>query len=112
MVSRWRQVLTDESGTVDAVTYILMTTLIGIGMVCGLTTFRDQLTNVLGDHALAMNQIDQSYTVSITLAQLSGPPVELNYGYIQPPPFLVNNPGEAPYGIEICGPGTGETSEE
>lgn len=97
----------DERGTMDAMTYILMVTIVGIGMICGLTTLRDQLTQAFGDSAQAIATFNQSYTVNMTFAQLGGGTVVVSYGYVDtvPPP---QTPGQPPLGIQICLPATSE----
>uniref|UniRef100_A0A7C4LIW6 Flp family type IVb pilin n=1 Tax=Schlesneria paludicola TaxID=360056 RepID=A0A7C4LIW6_9PLAN len=97
----------DEQGTVDAMTYILIVTLVGIGMICGLTTIRDQVTQAFGDTADALATVNQTYTVTMTFATIGGGTVVQTFGYVDPPP-PPPVPGQAPQGMLICAPATSE----
>jgi hypothetical protein len=98
----------DESGTIDAMAYIFMVTIIGIGLVVGLTSVRDQLVQGLGDVADAMASVNQSYTVSMTFAQLNGPNIVQTFSYVDTVSPVTQTPGQAPHGIVICGAAQGE----
>ena len=65
-ISRFGQRLwTDSSGFVVSGEYILLTTLLVIGMVVGVVTFRDQIVQEFGDVSDAMESLNQSYTYTI-----------------------------------------------
>jgi Flp pilus assembly pilin Flp len=98
----------DEQGTVDAMTYILIITLVGIGMICGLTTIRDQVTQAFGDTADALASVNQTYTVTMTFATIGGGTVVKTFGYIDTSPKPTPVPGQAPQGMLICAPATSE----
>ena len=67
----WMQRLwKDETGVIDASSYIFFVTLICIGSVCGLVTIRDQVTQELGDLSVAFQNIDQSFSLNYTLGTL------------------------------------------
>lgn len=55
------ELLKDDRGVVYSSEYIIMTTIIGIGIIVGITTFRDQLVQEFGDAGVALEQLDQSY---------------------------------------------------
>lgn len=102
----WR----DECGALAAGNYILMVTILCVGAIAGLTTVRDSVVQDLGDTAIALESLDQSYTVTMTFGTLQGGTIVREYGYEDLPPdaSLQDLPGEAPHGIEICIPPTGE----
>lgn len=54
-----------RKGAIDSGSYLLLITIVGIGMVCGLVTFRDKVAQELGDVASALEQIDQSFSFSV-----------------------------------------------
>jgi Flp pilus assembly pilin Flp len=55
----------DDAGMVQASSYILIVVLVGIGMVAGLTTFRDQVVQEFGDIADSIESLDQSFSFTI-----------------------------------------------
>jgi hypothetical protein len=105
MIQRLRALWDDESGLLGSSDYILMATIVVIGAVCGLATMRDAVVQNLGDIAIALATVDQSYTVNYTLS--SGTVV--NFGFVDPAPgaTLQDLPGEPPYNIDICDPPSG-----
>jgi hypothetical protein len=56
----WR----DEQGFVVSAELVLIGTILVIGMIVGLATVRDQVVQELGDLALAIAQVNQSYSWS------------------------------------------------
>ncbi len=92
----WR----DDSGFIGSTDYILIASIVVIGAVCGLVTLRDAVVQNLGDVAIALESLDQSYTVNFTLSNGAA----FSFGYPDPAPAaaLLDAPGEAPYGIELC----------
>jgi len=56
----------DEFGFVSATEALLMTTILGIAMVVGLQTIRDAIIQELGDVAVALDHLDQSYVFTIS----------------------------------------------
>ena len=99
----WMQRLwKDETGVIDASSYIFFVTLICIGSVCGLVTIRDQVTQELGDLSVAFQNIDQSFSLNYTLGTL-----------VVTASFIDNDAGNgvagaAPAGIDLTVAGTGE----
>lgn len=89
----------DESGFVNAANYLLMTTLLGIGMVAGLTAFRDAVVQELGDFALGLENLDHTYTVNSSFA---------TFGYIDQELGGNDVPDQAPGGIDLAVPATPE----
>jgi hypothetical protein len=59
-----RNLWNDQSGETSIISLVLICTIIAIGATVGLTTFRDQVVLELGDLALAIRSLDQSYTAA------------------------------------------------
>ena len=88
----------DDFGFVHGTNYLLMTTIICIGAVAGLTTVRDSVVQSLGDVALALQHLDQSYTVTCSFG---------SFGFMDDvAPDDVS--GQPPNSIAICLPSTNE----
>jgi hypothetical protein len=70
-----KQLWTNECGFVNAAAYMFVVTILLIGMVAGLTSFRDQLVQELGDLAVGLENIDQSYSFEIngTISEYEDP---------------------------------------
>jgi len=56
----WR----DERGETSAMAIVLITTIVAFGALTGLVTVRNQIVQELGDFALAIENINQSFTTS------------------------------------------------
>lgn len=95
-VRLWR----DESGALAGADYILGVTILVIGGVVGLVTVRDAMVQNMGDIAVVLGSLDQSYTINYTLS--SGTVVDFGYEDPPLPPELQDTELEAPYGIELC----------
>lgn len=52
----------DVRGEVNSASIILLTTILAVGAIVGLTTLRDQLVQEFGDFAAAITHLDQSYS--------------------------------------------------
>jgi Flp pilus assembly pilin Flp len=102
-----RTFLADEAGNIEAASYILIVTILGFGMICGLTTIRDQFTQAFGDVGVAMATVNQSYTINMTFAQIGGGTTTKSFGYVDAVSPVVT-PGAGPDGMQICGPATSE----
>jgi hypothetical protein len=63
----WQQLWSDERGGTEFVAVILVTALVAIGGIVGLGELRDQVTQELGDVAVALDNVDQSYTYNIQI---------------------------------------------
>jgi Flp pilus assembly pilin Flp len=55
----------DETGVISVGQALLMLTVVVIGMIAGLATVRDQLVQEFGDMAVALESLDQSYSMTI-----------------------------------------------
>ena len=60
LMQLWR----DDLGFVVSAELVLIGTILVIGMIVGLASVRDQVVQELGDLALAIGQINQSYSFS------------------------------------------------
>jgi Flp pilus assembly pilin Flp len=56
--------LNDESGTVVSAEIILIITIAGIGMIAGLSTYRDQAVLEMADLATSIGQLNHSYEIA------------------------------------------------
>lgn len=52
----------DQGGETSVVSLVLICTIIAIGATVGLTTFRDQVVQELGDLSVAIESLNQSFT--------------------------------------------------
>src|SRR5262245_29438212 len=55
----------DVCGTVDCAGYLLMATILGIGVLVGIATYREQVVQEFGDIAESLESLDQSYSYKI-----------------------------------------------
>src|SRR5437016_3454795 len=60
---------TDDTATVASAELILIMSIVGIGMIVGLSTYRDQLVLEFTDLGVALANFDQSYS----FAAVTGP---------------------------------------
>jgi len=54
----------DQNGAIISIELVLVATIAVLGMVVGLSTVRNSVTNELGDVAGAVDDVNQSYTVT------------------------------------------------
>lgn len=87
----------DERGNGTAVAIMLLVTIVAIGTIVGLTTFRDQVVQELGDLAAAIGSIDQSFSAG-------------SLGSYADPGPLFNDPMDAePACLSVTQPASSET---
>jgi len=101
----------DEQGFVVSAELVLIGTILVIGMIVGLATVRDQVVQELGDFALAIAQVNQSYSFSgITghTSSTAGSAFEDMEDFCDS--LLDQNPGEPPAFIEIVEAVPGESA--
>jgi len=108
---------TDTSGIIVTGDYLLLTTIVALGMVVGVASFRNSVVQEFGDISVAMESLDQSY--SFTIVNPTGPDLVVNFdedNYTDPLPPVYFDPtgesdgdgaGEPPAGIVFQEP-TGE----
>lgn len=92
----------DETGSVYSVEVVLVTLLLVFGGIAGLTSYRDALTQELGDTAVALDSIDQSFSYTLTTG---GGPVVRSFVDAT---TLTDPVNAAPAGISLTTPATGE----
>jgi len=51
----------DERGVTGAMGLLLMATILALGAIVGLTSLRDQIVQEMGDMAVALESLDQSF---------------------------------------------------
>jgi len=66
----------DETGSVYSAEVIFVTLLLVFGAIAGLTSYRDAISQELGDTAVALDSIDQSFNYTLTTG---GVPVVRSY---------------------------------
>ena len=59
-----RRLWDDQSGAVVSAELVIVATILVLGMIVGLTTVRDQVVQELGDLAIAVASLNQSYSFS------------------------------------------------
>lgn len=94
------KLLNDDRGVIHSSEYIILTTIIAIGIIVGLSTFREQLVQEYGDTGLAIERLDQSFIYSVPG---SGGPVVSTYSDA---PGALDPVGAAPGGITFTAGGT------
>jgi len=97
----WKALRTDEAGSIEAMSYVLITAIVGLGMIIGLATFRDGVTQSMGDVADALATVNQTYTVSMTFAQINGGTTSKNFGYTDSPTSYSQTAGNPPADMNL-----------
>ena len=62
-MSFWR----DDRGGAEFISLILMTAVVAMGGIVGLAQIRDQVVQEFGDSAVALDNLDQSFSYTITV---------------------------------------------
>lgn len=83
----WR----DERGGVEYLSLMLITAIVSIAGVIGLSQIRDQVTQQFGDMAVALDNVDQSFSYTITIGA-----TVLSASYSDPAPTLTDPANAAP----------------
>ena len=81
----------DRRGEASFLSLVLLVTIVVLGAVAGLTTLRDQIVQELGDIALAIESLDQSYTAAGST-------------FVDPGPFPTDPEGAAPACLNLSIP--------
>ncbi len=66
----WRKLLRDEHGSVNSAELMLIITLLAIGLLVGMKSFRDSTVTEFADMAQALANLNQSYTYSAMTVDL------------------------------------------
>ncbi len=80
----------DDRGEINAMAMVLLTTILALGAIVGLASFRDQLVQELGDVAVALENVNQSYTSALGTFTDMGP-------------FPTDPVGAPPACLQVCG---------
>lgn len=96
----------DEAGSVYSMELVLSTLILAFGSIAGFTSYRDAIAQELGDTAVALENIDQSY--SYVLRDGDGVVIATR----EYEDVLADSPvdlaGEAPAGLVLTTAATGE----
>lgn len=92
----------DELGSVYSTEMVLGTVLLVFGVIAGLTSYRDAVSQELGDTAVALDSLDQSFSYTITTG---GGPVVRSFSDTTTLTDLANT---APAGLDLETPPTAE----
>lgn len=68
MLTRIKQLWKAEDGLLSMHDYIITIAILVMGSIIGLTTLRNSIVQEFGDIALGLENLDQTYSVSITFA--------------------------------------------
>lgn len=101
--ARLREFRRDQAGVLSVADYMLLVMIVTIGSIVGISTVRDSVAQEFGDVAVALETLQQTYTVSMTFADGS----TRTYGYIDDTP-LTDPAGQAPAGIDLSITASGE----
>lgn len=115
-VLRW--LYQDDAGSVHVLSYILIVAIIGIGIVVGLGTFRDQVVQEFGDVADSIESLDQSFsftivdpnnmTVKNVVFDENNPPAPIVGPAFPAATPETNGAGTPPAGLSFAVPASGE----
>ena len=97
------RLLHDDAGIITSVDFMLFVAIVSIGSIVGLATIRDQVVQQFGDIGVAMENLEQTYTVDITFR--NGSTKTFGFTDNASPTDL---PDEPPGGIEIAVPAANE----
>ena len=72
MKTAWQRLWRDESGLVQSTELVFLTSIVAIGMIVGLSAYRDGIPTELVDDARAVGALNQSYSLSIAANPAAG----------------------------------------
>ena len=93
----------DDAGFLSSVDFMLFVAIVSIGSIIGLATVRDQVVQQFGDIGVAMENLEQTYTVNITFR--NGQTKAFGFTDNASPTDVADQP---PGGIEIAVPPVNE----
>lgn len=112
-----RRLWGDESGFVVSSDLILISTILVIGLLAGLVTLRDQIVQELGDVAMAVGNLNQSYSVEEHTVEFDGHEFtvagssfvdESDFGEGGTEEDNEDSPGGAPAGLDVAAEASNE----
>ncbi len=68
MSSMFERLRHDESGALYSTEKMLVSILLGLGLIAGLAALRDGVVQEIGDAAVALDSLDQTYTFTVQTA--------------------------------------------
>ena len=103
----------DDAGFIVSTELVLVATTLAIGMIVGLATVRDQVVQELGDLALAIGNVNQSYVYEGVKGQTSATAGSdfTDEGDFAEPPGGNDQPGQEPLAISVQVPAVDEGGE-
>jgi len=92
----WIRLWRDERGEVSSTATILLYTVLALGAIVGLIALRNQIVQELGDLAVGLRNLDQSFSITIqgTTHEFEDTGTD----------SLTDPPGQPPAGIDIAAP--------
>lgn len=87
----------DQRGDASAASLMIMVTVVALGAIVGLTTFRDQVVQEFGDLATAIDSLDQSFSAG-SLGS-----------YADPGPMFMDPVGAEPACLDVTAPASDES---
>jgi hypothetical protein len=94
----------DERGFASALSLIFVTAIVCLGALVGVSIIRNHIVQELGDVAVALDNIDQSFSYEIIVEGT----VCWSAEYIDDPATLMDNAGDSPAGLSLTAPPQGE----
>lgn len=91
-----RRLVRDEAGLLSSVDFILFVTIVSIGSIVGLSTMRNNFVQEFGDIGVAIENLEQTYTVDITFRNGT----TKSFGYVDNA-SPTDVAGQPPGGIEL-----------
>jgi len=90
MMTLIRELWADRRGETNIISALLLCVIISIGAIVGLSTLRAQIVQQFGDMALALENLNQSFTSSLG-----------TYTDTSPPKPILDPPGSEPAGLDV-----------
>lgn len=84
----WR----DQRGTIELSSWFALVVMVALGMIVGMSTLRNEITQQFGDVAQALEALDQSYSYSVN---------NVTSTYTDTTVFAAPTPFDAPAGIDL-----------
>ncbi len=96
-----RQLWRDTRGQISLAMLVLLVSIVCLGSIVGLATVRDYVVQEFGDAAVAIDSLDQSYSVEIVI---NGNPPVYEAQYDDPGPSLTDPAGAPPACLQFTAP--------
>lgn len=103
----------DEVGSIYTMDVVFTTLLLVLGAIAGLTSYRDAISQELGDTSVALQNIDQSFSYQLNgadglvLRDQNNVVIGIRM-YMDPATTLLDPVGAPPAGLSITTPATAE----